>query len=154
MAKRLFSFPIALTSAVARVSFPALSRDAELRPRRAAQIATYTAIAAGLPLALVAGAAQPFIAVVLGDEWLPTSDIVLIGSLANDVDRERLRDNGQQLHGRRQGGLPLASAVAETVVRSPSRAARRADGEAGVGLALTVSTVVATRPDARLAPGC
>jgi O-antigen/teichoic acid export membrane protein len=90
MAKRLFSFPIALTSAVGRVSFPTLTRDRERRPRRAAQIMALTAIAAGLPLALVAGIAQPLIAVLLGDEWLPTSDIVLIGSLGMMVTASAL----------------------------------------------------------------
>ena len=32
MAKRLFSFPIALTSAVARVAFPALAANPSMRP--------------------------------------------------------------------------------------------------------------------------
>jgi len=40
------------------------------------------ALVCGLPLALVAGAIQPFVEVVLGPEWLPTADIVLWGSLA------------------------------------------------------------------------
>jgi len=66
---------------VGRVSFPALARDSEHRAKRAAKIMALTAIAAGLPLALVAGTAQPLIGVLLGDEWLPTTDIVLIGSL-------------------------------------------------------------------------
>ncbi len=40
------------------------------------------ALVCGLPLALIAGGIQPFIDVVLGPEWLPTSDIVLYGSLS------------------------------------------------------------------------
>jgi O-antigen/teichoic acid export membrane protein len=40
------------------------------------------ALVCGLPLALIAGAIQPFIDVVLGPEWLPASDIVLFGALS------------------------------------------------------------------------
>jgi O-antigen/teichoic acid export membrane protein len=143
MAKRLFSFPIALTSAVARVSFPALSRDAELRPRRAAQITTYTAIAAGLPLALVAGAAQPFIAVVLGDEWLPTSDIVLIGSLAMMLTASACATMVSTFMAEGEANFPLASAVAETVTAIALAGLLIGPlAEAGVGLAMTISTLV------------
>lgn len=81
MAKRLFSFPIALTSAVSRVSFPALSRSSGPRGSRAASAAIYSTIVAGLPLALVAGAVQPLIQILLGDTWIPTSDVILAGSL-------------------------------------------------------------------------
>ncbi len=82
MAKRLFSFPTALAAAVARVMLPALSQSGDERPARAARMLGQIALICGLPLALVAGAIQPFIDVVLGPEWLPTTDIVLYGSLA------------------------------------------------------------------------
>jgi len=82
MAKRLFSFPTALAAAVARVMLPTLSQSGEERPARTGRMLGQIALACGLPLALVAGAIQPFISVVLGDEWLPTSEIVLYGSLA------------------------------------------------------------------------
>lgn len=82
MAKRLFSFPTALAAAVARVMLPALSQSGEERPLRAARMLGQVALVCGLPLALIAGAIQPFIEVVLGPEWLPTADIVLFGSLA------------------------------------------------------------------------
>jgi O-antigen/teichoic acid export membrane protein len=82
MAKRLFSFPIALSAAVARVMLPALSQSGNQRPMRTAGMLGQIAIVCGLPLALIAGAIQPFISVVLGPEWLPTSDIVLYGSLS------------------------------------------------------------------------
>jgi len=145
MAKRLFSFPIALTSAVARVSFPTLSRDAELRPQRAAQIATYTAIVAGLPLALVAGAAQPLIGVVLGDEWMPTTDIVLIGSLGMMLTASACATMISSFMAAGAASFPLRSAISESAVLLAMAALLTAPlGEVGVGLALTVSTVVGT----------
>ena len=82
MAKRLFSFPTALAAAVSRVTFPALSQSDDKRPERAARMIGQIAFVCGLPLALVAGAVQPLIVVVLGSEWLPTADIVLFGSLS------------------------------------------------------------------------
>lgn len=145
MAKRLFSFPIALTSAVGRVSFPALSRDAELRPKRAAEIAAYTAIAAGLPLALVAGAVQPFVAVVLGDEWMPVTDIVLIGSLAMMLTASACATMVSTFMADGEAKFPLASAVAESLVAFALAGLLTASiDEAGVGVAVTVSTLVGT----------
>lgn len=145
MAKRLFSFPIALTSAVARVAFPTLSREPKLRPERAAKIAAYTAIAAGLPLALVAGAIQPLISVVLGDEWLPTTDIVLIGSLGMmlTASANATMVSFALAEGRANG--PLVAAVVETAVAFAIAVGLTSTmGEAGVGLALTASTIAAT----------
>lgn len=145
MAKRLFSFPIALTSAVGRVAFPALSREPAQRPARAAKIAAYTAIAAGLPLALVAGAIQPLISVVLGDEWLPVTDIVLIGSLGMmlTASANATLVSLAMAEGRANG--PLFSALAETAALFGIAVGLTASwGEAGVGLAITASTVVAT----------
>ncbi len=81
MAKRLFSFPTALAAAVARVMLPTLSQSGEERPRRTARMLGQIALVCGLPLAVVAGAIQPFIQVVLGSEWMPTTDIVIWGSL-------------------------------------------------------------------------
>jgi PST family polysaccharide transporter len=145
MAKRLFSFPIALSSAVGRVSFPALSRDAGLRPGRAARVAAFTAIVAGLPLALVAGAAQPLIGVVLGDEWLPTTDIVLIGSLGMMLTASACATMVSCFMADGAAKFPLASAISETVVALALAALLTASlGEAGVGLAMTVSTLVGT----------
>lgn len=145
MAKRLFSFPIALSSAVGRVAFPALSRNTELRPQRAAQIAAYTAIAAGLPLALVAGAAQPFISVVLGDEWLPTTDIVLIGSLAMMLTASACATMVSTFMAEGKANYPLTSAISESLVALALAALLTGPmGEVGVGLALTVSTLVGT----------
>jgi O-antigen/teichoic acid export membrane protein len=145
MAKRLFSFPIALTSAVFRVSFPTLSRDPGLRPGRTAKIATYTAIGAGLPLALIAGSASPLIGVLLGHEWLPAADIVLVGSLGMMLTASA---NATMLSYALAEGTTRA-AIAATVVEALLVCALAALltvplGESGIGLALTVSTIVAT----------
>jgi O-antigen/teichoic acid export membrane protein len=145
MAKRLFSFPIALTSAVFRVSFPTLSRDAGLRPGRTAKIATYTAIGAGLPLALIAGSASPLIVVVLGHEWLPAADIVLIGSLGMMLIASA---NATMLSYALAEGTTRAAMVA-TVVEALLVCALAALltvplDESGVGLAISVSALAAT----------
>jgi lipopolysaccharide exporter len=145
MSKRLFSFPIALTSAVTRVAFPTLSRDPVLRPERAAKITAYTALAAGLPLALVAGAAQPLVRVVLGDEWLPTTDIVLIGSLGMmlSASANATLVSFALAEGKTNG--PLVAAGAETVVAFVLAATLTASlSEVGVGIALTASMAAST----------
>lgn len=145
MAKRLFSFPIALASSVARVSYPALSRDPELRPQRAAKAVSYTAIAAGLPLALVAGAISPLIAVVLGSEWQPTADVVLFGSLGMMLAASANATMISLALAEGRPRYPLISAVAETAVAFAAVAAlTSALGETGIGLSLTVSILVAT----------
>ncbi|HEY5709588.1 MAG TPA: oligosaccharide flippase family protein [Solirubrobacterales bacterium] len=144
MAKRLFSFPIALSSAVARVSFPALAREPRLRHERAAKAAAYTAIAAGLPLALVAGAIQPLIGVVLGDEWKPTADVVLYGSLGMMLTASAVATLIGLSLAEGRPRWPMVAAVAETTVAFATVAALTGPlGEIGVGLALSVSAVVA-----------
>jgi PST family polysaccharide transporter len=83
LAQRLFAFPSALTSALLRVSYPALSRGAAVeRIRRAGRAAVLASVVVGLPLALLAGAADPLINVLFGDEWLPVADLVVLGSAA------------------------------------------------------------------------
>jgi lipopolysaccharide exporter len=142
MAKRLFSFPIALTGAVSRVSFPALSRSRGLRESRAASAALYTAIVAGLPLALVAGAVQPLIGVVLGDTWMPTTDIVLAGSLgmlvAASVNATMI---GYALAEQALGSIVVAAAFETLLACGLAVALTVPMGETGIGLALTVSSL-------------
>lgn len=145
MAKRLFSFPIALTSAVFRVSFPTLSREPDLRPARAAKMATYTAIGAGLPLALIAGAASPLIGVLLGQEWLPAADIVLVGSLGMMLTASA---NATMLSYALAEGTTRAAMLA-TVIEALLICGLAALltvplSESGVGLAMTLSTLAAT----------
>jgi O-antigen/teichoic acid export membrane protein len=78
MSQRLLSIPKAIQSAVGRVSVAALSREAEVeRHGRALQAVGVTLVAVALPIAAVAGGAQPLIATLFGHRWVPTSTIVL-----------------------------------------------------------------------------
>jgi O-antigen/teichoic acid export membrane protein len=82
MSRRLLGLPYAALTSIQRVGLPALSRidDDELRARRAAQAAVVTATVMGCVLSLIAGAAQPLISTLLGARWLPSTDIIVIGS--------------------------------------------------------------------------
>jgi O-antigen/teichoic acid export membrane protein len=145
MAKRLFSFPIALTSAVGRVSFPALSRDRDQRPARAARIVALTAMVAGLPLALVAGAIQPLISVLLGTEWLPTADIVLVGSVGMMLASSALSTMASYALAEGKPNAPIAAAIIEAGLLCVLGAVLIGPlAETGVGIAVAVSSVVAT----------
>jgi lipopolysaccharide exporter len=142
MARRLFSFPIALTGAVSRVSFPALSRSHGPRAGHAASVALYTTIVAGLPLALVAGAVQPLIGVVLGDTWMPTSDVVLAGSLGMMVAASANATMvGYALAEGAVGPIVAASAFETLLACSLAVALTVSLGETGIGLALTVASL-------------
>jgi O-antigen/teichoic acid export membrane protein len=142
MAKRLFSFPIALTGAVSRVSFPALSRSRGMRASRAASAALYTTIIAGLPLALVAGAVQPLIQVVLGDTWMPTSDVVLAGSLGMMVAASANATMvGYALAEGAVGSIVAAAAVQTLLSFVLAIALTSPLGETGIGLAVTASSL-------------
>ena len=70
--------PVTVFIAVHRAAFPSLSRTApgEERARRAVKAVAVTAVGVGLPLAVTVGAATPLIAVVFGEQWLPTVDLV------------------------------------------------------------------------------
>lgn len=145
MAKRLFSFPIALTSAVGRVAFPTLSRDPEQRPARAARIMALTAVAAGLPLALVAGAVQPLIGVLLGSEWLPTANIVLLGSVGMMLTASALSTMVSVSLSEGRPNAAIAAAVIEaTILCAIAIALTHSLHETGVGIAIAVSNIVAT----------
>lgn len=145
MAKRLFSFPIALTGAVSRVSFPALSRSRGLRSERAASAALYSAIVVGLPLALVAGAVEPLIQVVLGDTWMPASDVVLAGSLGMMVAASASAAMvGYALAEEALGSIVAAAAFETLLACSLAVALTVSLGETGIGIALTLSSLGAT----------
>jgi len=142
MAKRLFSFPIALTGAVSRVSFPALSRSRGMRASRAARAALYTTIIAGLPLALVAGAVQPLIGVVLGDTWMPTSDVVLAGSLGMMVAASANATMVGYALAEGAVGSIVAAASFETLLACTLAVALTASlGQTGTGLAITAASL-------------
>jgi hypothetical protein len=105
----------------------------------------YTAVAAGLPLALVAGAAQPLIQVLLGSEWQPTTDIVLIGSLGMMLTASV---NATMISYALAEGDPwpaVAAAIVEGVLACALAALLIGPmDEAGVGVAITVSMAAAT----------
>jgi O-antigen/teichoic acid export membrane protein len=78
MSQRLLSIPKAIQYAVWRVSVAGLSREvAAERQHRAIRAVAVTLIAVALPLAAIAGGAQPLIATLFGHRWVPTSTIVL-----------------------------------------------------------------------------
>jgi O-antigen/teichoic acid export membrane protein len=142
MAKRLFSFPIALTGAVSRVSFPALSRSRGQRAERAASAALYTAIVVGLPLALVAGAVEPLIGVVLGNTWMPTSDIVLAGSLGMMIAASASATMIGYAFAEEAAGSVVVAAAFETLLACALAVTLTVSlGETGIGLAVTLSTL-------------
>jgi O-antigen/teichoic acid export membrane protein len=143
MATRLFAFPSALASAVQRVSFPALSRSPQDRPRRAARAAALSAVLASLPLALLAGASHTLVEVLLGDRWLETVDVVLTSSpgvlLAASAIPAMV---GLALSQGRPGG-PIAAVVGSAIAMAVvGLAAVPSLGATGVGIATTVSVVV------------
>lgn len=143
MAKRLFSFPTALSAAVARVMLPALSQSGEQRPARTAGMLGQVAIVCGLPLALIAGAIQPFISVVLGPEWLPTTDIVLFGSLSMMLVASVSVPINSYFLAEGKPNAPVFAVSAELAVGFLLVAALVSNfNEAGVGIAMSVGTVV------------
>jgi lipopolysaccharide exporter len=144
MAKRLFSFPTALAAAVSRVMLPTLSQSGEERPARTARMLGQIALVCGLPLALVAGAIQPFIGVVLGPEWLPTSDIVLYGSLAMLLGASIASPINSFCLAEGEPNRPVAAIAAELVVGFLLVALLIGElDETGIGIAMSAGSVVA-----------
>jgi O-antigen/teichoic acid export membrane protein len=143
MSTRLFAFPAALASAVQRVSFPALSRSAHERPRRAGRTAALSGTLASLPIALLAGCSHALVAVLLGDRWLPTVDLVLASSpgvlLATSATPAMV---GLALSEGRPRGPIVAVACSAVAMAGGCLAAVPPLGTAGVGIALSVSVMV------------
>lgn len=145
MAKRLFSFPTALAAAVARVMLPALSQSGEERPMRAARMLGQVALVCGLPLALIAGAIQPLINVVLGPEWLPTTDIVLYGSLAMMLGASLASTINSYCLAEGKPNGPILAIAVELVVGFLLVAALVGSlDEAGIGIAMSVAALVSS----------
>jgi lipopolysaccharide exporter len=145
MAKRLFSFPTALAAAVARVMLPALSQSGEERPMRAARMLGQVALVCGLPLALIAGAIQPLINVVLGPEWLPTTDIVLYGSLAMMLGASLASTINSYCLAEGKPNGPILAIAAELAVGFLLVAALVGNlDEAGIGIAMSVAALVSS----------
>jgi O-antigen/teichoic acid export membrane protein len=144
MAKRLFSFPAALIAAVSRVAFPALSKESKQRPQRTARLIGQIACVCGLPLALVAGSIQPLIAVVLGDRWLPTSEIVLYGSLSMMLSASLAPPINSYFLAEGKPNAPIVAIVAELTVSFLLVAALLGSlQETGIGIAMSVGSCAA-----------
>lgn len=141
MATRLFAFPTALASAVQRVSFPALARSVEGRAPRAARTAILSAVAASLPLALIAGASQAIVTVLLGDRWLATVDIVLIGAAGMLLSASAIPAMvGLALAGGQSRG-PIASVCVSALAMGACLALVDPLGSAAAGIGLTAGAI-------------
>ncbi len=144
MSVRLFSFPVALASALQRVSFPALSRAPDERPRRAGRGAVLAAIVAALPLALVAGSSQALVASLLGDRWLPCVDIVLIASAGMLLNASVSAAMAGLAFAEGRPGTPIASVLASTLVIVVTAAIAVGPlAGTGVGIAMLASSLAA-----------
>jgi O-antigen/teichoic acid export membrane protein len=122
---RMLGLPYAAVRSVQSVGFPALARvGREVRSHQAAKASAASAVAVGLLLAVIIGAADPFISTLLGERWSPTVEILVPSSV------------GLMLFAS-AGGLVTSLALADGDSRSPLIA---------VGLQILVSTalVVAT----------
>lgn len=144
MAKRLFSFPTALAAAVARVMLPTLSQSGEERAGRTARMLGQIALVCGLPLALVAGAIQPFVEVVLGPEWMPTSEIVLWGSLAMLLGASIASPLNSFCLAEGRPNVPVTAIAVELAVGFALAALLIGPlDEAGIGIAMSVGSAIA-----------
>jgi lipopolysaccharide exporter len=144
MAKRLFSFPTALAAAVARVGLPTLSQSGEQRPARTAGMIGQIALVCGLPLALVAGAVEPLIEIVLGSEWAPTADIVLFGSLSMLLAASLSSPINSYCLAEGKPNAPVAAIAVELLVGFALVALLIGPiDEAGIGVAMSAGTAVA-----------
>jgi O-antigen/teichoic acid export membrane protein len=122
MGQRMLGLPYAAVRSVQSVGFPALARvgGSGVRSRQTAKAAAVSATAVGLLLALIVGAADPFVSTLLGERWSPTVEILVPSSV------------GLMLFAT-VGGLVTSLALAEGDSRSPLVA---------TGLQILVSTVL------------
>ena len=143
MATRLFAFPAALASAVQRVSFPALSRSPEERPRRAARATALSAVLASLPLALLAGSSHALVTVLLGDRWLPTVDLILASSPGILLAASAIPAMIGLALSEGRPGAPIAAVLSSTIAMAAlCLAAVPAWGTTGVGIAMSAGSLV------------
>jgi PST family polysaccharide transporter len=144
IAKRLFSFPTALSAAVTRVMLPTLSQSGDQRLERTARMLGQIALVCGLSLALVAGAVQPLISLILGDQWLPTTDIVIYGSLGMLLLASVASPINSFFLAEGRPNPPLLSVTAE-LLTGLGLVAVLIGGldEAGIGIAMSVGQLVA-----------
>lgn len=145
MAKRLFSFPTAMAAAVSRVGLPTLSQSGSHRDRRAVRMIGQVAVVCGLPLTLVAGAATPLVTVLIGSEWLPTEDIILLGSLSMLLSASISSTLNSYRLARGEPTAPVLAIAVELAIGLALAAALIGPlSEAGIGIAMSVGTLAAT----------
>jgi O-antigen/teichoic acid export membrane protein len=143
MASRLFSFPTALASAMQRVSFPALARSSSERPRRAARGAALSGVLASLPLALLAGTSHALVAVLLGDRWLPTVDLILASSPGILLAASAIPAMIGLALSEGRPEAPIAAIVCSTIAMAGlCLAAVPTLGTTGVGIAMSAGSLV------------
>lgn len=143
LAQRLFAFPTALTSALLRVSFPALSRgEAAERARRAGRAAILGTVVVGLPLALVAGAADPLIEVLFGERWLPVADLVILGSIGMMLITAAVVPMTSLSLAQGRPALPVGAAAAQFLLLVGGAALVGGLGSAEVGALLAAGAAV------------
>jgi O-antigen/teichoic acid export membrane protein len=81
LSQRALGLPLSAVQALRRVGFPALARlDPAVRSRRAARVIGISAVGVSAPLAVVAGSAEPLVAVLFGARWLPAADIMILSA--------------------------------------------------------------------------
>jgi O-antigen/teichoic acid export membrane protein len=142
MAKRLFSIPNALTAAVARVSLPTLSQSGGQRAARTARLLGQIGLVCSLPLAVVAGSVEPLIEVLLGPEWSPTTDIVLLGSLAMLLSASIASPINSLFLAEGRPNAPVVAVVAEVVSGFLLAAVLIGSlGAVGVGIAMSAGAL-------------
>jgi lipopolysaccharide exporter len=82
MSRRLFALPYAAMNALQRVGMTTLAQSpaGDSRSDRSAKAIAVGSLAIGLPMALIAGAAEPFTSLAFGDRWLPAAHLTALAS--------------------------------------------------------------------------
>jgi len=147
MARRLFSLPFAAMAALQRVGMTALAKlpRGPERTRQTANAVAVGMLAVGLPMALIAGAAEPMVSFAFGHRWLPAAHMAVIASAGvllfagagTLVMSRRLADGDAR--------SPLAGIVLQIAVLAALSAALVPDhGASGAGVAIGASFAVFT----------
>lgn len=145
MAKRLFSFPIALSGAVARVSLPTFSKDRATGAAKTANMMGQLSLVCGFSLVAVLACLDPLISIVLGDKWLPIANIVIYGSLAMFIAACVSSPINGYLLSRGSASPPLIAVATEVVVSFGLLAALVGSLEqTAIGLAMSAGAIAST----------
>ncbi len=156
MARRLFSLPFAAMAALQRVGMTALARLPEggERTRQTANAVAVGMLAVGLPMALIAGAAEPLVAFAFGSRWLPAAHMTAIASpgvllfagAGTLVMSRRLADGEARLPLLGMA-LQIGVLIGMCAALVPDHGADAAGLAIGVSFAVFTLTVILPRPD-------